>query len=75
MLLHLIVDMCKEFENIQFFISTNHYHYTYVFKNVLNMYDGTWIRIDSYEEYFQRLNEGIKIFNKAGRDFSFLNIY
>ena len=75
MLLHLIVDMCKEFENIQFFISTNHYHYTYVFKDVLNMYDGTWIRIESYEEYFQRLNEGIQIFNRAGRDFSFLDAY
>lgn len=75
MLLHLIVDMCNEFKNIQFFISTNHYHYTYVFKEVLNMYDGTWIRIESYEEYFQRLNEGIQIFNRAGKDFSFLDAY
>lgn len=75
MFLHLIVDMCNEFKNIQFFILTNHYHYTYVFKYVLNMYDGTWIRIESYEEYFQRLNEGIQIFNRAGRDFSFLDAY
>ena len=75
MLLHVIVEICNEYENVQFFISSNHYHYAYVFKKVLSMYDGKWIDIDSYDDYFAKLNEGIQIMHKANRDFSFLNVY
>lgn len=75
MLLHIIIEICDEYKNVQFFISSNHYHYAYVFKKVLNMYDGQLVNIDSYEDYFARLNEGIQIMHKANRDFSFLNVY
>lgn len=74
--LHLINESLNDFENIQFFISTNHYHFTYVLKDVINMYDGTWIRINSYEEYFELLNKGIQIMHTSKkRDFDFLNNY
>ena len=72
-ILHLIVDIVKQYkDNIQFIISTNHYHYTYVFKEVINMYNGEHIKINSYEEYFELLNKGIQIMYKNRRDFSFI---
>lgn len=72
-LLHLIVDTAKQYkDDVQFIISTNHYHYAYVFKEVLNMYDGKYIKINSYEEYFDLLNKGIKYMIEKGRDFSFI---
>lgn len=61
---------------VQFFISSNHYHFIHVFKTVINMYDGNFITIKSYEDFFERLNKGIQIMNKSGkRNFDFLNIY
>lgn len=63
-------------KNVQFFISTNHYHFVYALKNVLNMYDGTYIQIDTYEEYFKLLNEGVfKMKESNKRNFDFLNTY
>lgn len=74
MILHLLNE--DIFKNVQFFISTNNYHFTYCYKKVLDMYTGTWIRINSYEEYFQRLNDGIQIMNNSGkRNFEFLDVY
>lgn len=62
--------------DIQFFISSNHYHFTYVVKEVLNMYNGTYQRIDSYEDYFKLLNDGIQVMNNSSkRSFDFLDIY
>lgn len=75
MMLHIVCEIGEEYKNVQFFISSNHYHYAYVFKKVLSMYDGQWITIESYEDYFERLNDGIKIMHDANRDFSFLNVY
>jgi len=66
----------SESRNIQFFISTNHYHFVYVVKEVLNMYDGKFIKIDSYGEYFKLLNDGIQTMDKSHkRDFTFLDVY
>ena len=63
-------------KNVQFFIATNSYHWTYVLGKVLNMYTGEYININSYEEYFNILNKGIQIMNKSKkRNFDFLNIY
>lgn len=71
-LLWQIKDLMEK-KKVQFFISTNHYHFTYAVKNVLNMYDGTYITIDSYDEYFERLNDGIGILERSNkRDFDFL---
>lgn len=65
-----------ETKNVQFFISTNHYHFTYAFKKVLNMYDGKYITINSYDEYFDLLNKGIQIMQKSKkREFNFLDVY
>jgi energy-coupling factor transporter ATP-binding protein EcfA2 len=46
-------------ENTQFFISTNHYHWMYVFKQGINMYTGEGIKIDTYDEYFQLMVENM----------------
>lgn len=75
MILWQIKELVEE-KNVQFFIATNHYHFVYAFKNVLNMYDGTYIKINSYEEYFELLNKGIQIMDKSGkRSFKFLDVY
>lgn len=75
MLLWQIKDLIDT-KNVQFFISSNHYHFVYAFKNVLNMYDGKYIKIESYEEYFERLNNGIQIMkNSNKREFNFLDVY
>lgn len=61
---------------IQIFISTNHYHWIYVYKTVINMYTGEYFKINTYEEYFDLLNKGIQIMNNSGkRKFDFLDIY
>lgn len=65
-----------ETKHVQFFISSNHYHFVHAIKLVLNMYDGTYKEIQSYEEFFNLLNDGIQIMNKSGkRSFDFLNVY
>lgn len=65
-----------ETKHVQFFISSNHYHFVHVIKLVLNMYDGTYKEIHSYEEFFNLLNDGIQVMNKSGkRSFDFLNVY
>lgn len=55
LLVHKLIEIIKEYKNIQFFISTNHYHWVYIFKKVLNMYTGKEILISSYEEYYSIL--------------------
>lgn len=70
MILHLICDLLK-MGNIQLFISSNHYHFVYVFKNVFNMYTGKWIEINSYDEYFNKLVEEMTSLGKI-RDYKFL---
>ncbi|MGU8836301.1 AAA family ATPase [Clostridium perfringens] len=55
LLVHKLIEITKEYKNIQFFISTNHYHWIYIFKKVLNMYTGKEILISSYEEYYSIL--------------------
>lgn len=76
MILWQITELLDTHDNIQFFISCNNYHFVYCFKEVLNMYTGKYIKINSYEEYFELLNEGIKLMNESGkRQFDFLDIY
>ena len=76
MILWQIKELLETKNNIQFFISCNNYHFVYCFKEVLNMYDGKYIKINSYEQYFELLNKGIKLMNESGkRQFDFLDIY
>lgn len=65
-----------ESKNVFFFISSNHYHFTKAIRNVLSMYDGKYITINNYEEYFNLLQDGIGIMkNSNKRNFNFLDIY
>ena len=76
MILWQIKELLETKNNIQFFISCNNYHFVYCFKEVLNMYTGKYIKINSYEEYFELLNEGIKLMKESGkRQFDVLDIY
>lgn len=75
MLLWQIKELIEE-KNVQFFISTNHYHFVHAFKKVLSMYTGEYMTINSYEEYFKILHDGIQVMNESNkRQFDFLNIY
>lgn len=75
MLLWQLKDL-METKNVQFFISSNHYHFAYAFKIVLNMYDGSYIKINSYDDFFNLLNDGIQIMkNSNKRTFNFLDVY
>lgn len=72
-LCHILCDISNNFPNVTFFISANHYHFIYVFKEVLNMYNGKFEKINSYEEFFSKLNDGIAIMSKSKkRNFDFL---
>ena len=63
-------------KNVQFFISSNHYHFVHAFKKVLNMYNGEYITIKSYDKYFSLLNDGISIMKDINkREFNFLDVY
>ena len=65
-----------ETKHVQFFISSNHYQFVHAIKLVLNMYEGTYKEIQSYEEFFNLLNDGIQVMNKSGkRSLDFLNVY
>ena len=76
MILWQIKEILDSSNNIQFFISCNNYHFVYCFKEVLNMYDGKYIKINSYEQYLELLNKGIQIMNDSGkRKFDFLDVY
>ena len=76
MILWQIKEILDSSNNIQFFISCNNYHFVYCFKEVLNMYDGKYIKINSYEQYLELLNKGIQIMNDSGkRKFNFLDVY
>lgn len=77
MILHILIDFLKE-KNTQLFVSSNHYHFVYVFKKVFNMYTGDWIEINSYEEYYKKLEQemiglgkkrGLKFLESATLDF------
>lgn len=74
-LLWQIKDLIEK-KNVQFFISSNHFHFVYAQKMVLNMYTGKYTKIDSYEEYFELLNNGIQVMqNSNKRKFNFLDVY
>lgn len=44
--------ICKKHPNIQFVIAFNNYEFCRTFKDVFNMYNGEWVKINSYDEYF-----------------------
>jgi ABC-type oligopeptide transport system ATPase subunit len=50
-----LVDLIEKFNNTQYFITFNNYHFAYVVKKVLNMYDGTFVDIPDYETYLELL--------------------
>jgi len=67
----IIIDIITRFKNIQFFISSNSYHFTHIFKEVFNMYNGKWITINNYEEYYNYLSKNMIVLGKK-RDLKFL---
>lgn len=70
-LMHLVININKKFDNVQFFISSNNYHFTFVCKEVLNMYTGRYKKINSYDEYFKLMVSGMQKIGKKS-DFNFL---
>lgn len=70
LILHMICDLLN-IENIQIFISTNHYHFIHVFKKVFNMYTGKVSEFKSYEEYYNELSTRMVDLGKK-RDLVFL---
>lgn len=70
--MHFVYDILNNYDNVQFFISSNNYHFTYVQKEIVNMYTGRYKKINSYEEYFKLMVGGMqKIGEKS--DYNFLN--
>lgn len=70
LILHMLCDLLN-IENIQIFISTNHYHFVHVFKKVFNMYTGKVSEFNSYEEYYKELSTRMVDLGKK-RDLTFL---
>ena len=70
--MHFICDMLKNYKNTQFFVSSNNYHFTYIQKDVINMYTGRYKKINSYEEYFELMISGMQTVGKKS-DYSFLD--
>ncbi len=66
MILHFIAEITNEYNNVQFFISSNAYHFVYVFKTVLSMYNGKFITINSYEKFYQILTENMVQLGQKG---------
>lgn len=71
MISQIIVEL-YDIENIQIFVSSNHYHFVYVFKKVFNMYLGRETQLNSYEEYYKELSRRKYCLGKR-RDFTYLN--
>ena len=73
MFIHFLLELTEKYKdrNIQFFISSNNYHFAYVTKVVVNMYTGRYEKIESYEEYFQKLADNMVKLGKK-RNFNFL---
>lgn len=70
--MHFIYDILNNHDNVQFFISSNNYHFTYVQKEIVNMYTGRYKKINSYEEYFKLMVAGMQKIGKKS-DYNFLN--
>lgn len=71
MVMHFILDIYNNYDNVQFFISSNAYHFVYVFKNVLSMYTGRFVTINSYEEFYKLLADNMVELGQK-RDLKFL---
>lgn len=70
MILHILLEFL-EIDNTQLFLSSNHYHFVYVFKKVFNMYTGKVVEFNSYEEYFNELTKQMVCLGKK-RNLKFL---
>lgn len=70
MILHILLEFL-EIDNTQLFLSSNHYHFVYVFKKVFNMYTGKVVEFNSYEEYFNELSKQMVSLGKK-RELKFL---
>lgn len=71
-LMHIIIDILNTHMNVQFFISSNNYHFTFVHNNIINMYNGKYQKINSYEEYFNLMISGMQKVGKKS-NYSFLD--
>lgn len=70
-ILHILNEHVFSKDNVQAFISSNMYHWVYAVKEVFSMYDGNFIKIDSYDEYFKlQMDNQQKVGKKS--DFNFL---
>ena len=71
MFVHLLLDLIDRYKGrIQVFVSSNNYHFVFIFKTVLNMYTGKYEKINSYEEYYKLLAENmVKLGKKRGLNF------
>lgn len=57
LLCHLITEILEKRQDMQFFISINNYHWVYVFKHVISMYDGHLRNLITYEEYWELIRD------------------
>ena len=66
-----MISMLLEHNNVQIFVATNMYHWVHVHKEVLSMYTGEFIKINSYEDYFRiQMDNNNAVGQKS--DFNFL---
>lgn len=61
MIMHLWMELLRDYPNIQVIASCNQYHWIYCVKKVLNLQTGEWLEIQDYESfcelYFQQMTE------------------
>lgn len=73
-LLHEVIRLLSRYEGVQFFISSNNYHFTYVINEVVNMYSGEYITINNYDEYFKIMVQGMQeVAKKSNSNFLKVN--
>jgi len=60
--------ICKKYPYIQFIIAFNNYVFCKTFKEVFNMYNGEWIKINSFDEYFDIINSNKKMLLKKRKN-------
>lgn len=58
----------KDYPKINFIISFNNYEFCKVFKNAFNMYNGEWVKINSYDEYCKIINDNRKMLLKKRKN-------
>lgn len=72
MFCHLLNEALEDYKNLQIFLSSNNYHFVMIYESVFNMYNGKWDKINSYDEYYQKLANNMVYLGKK-RDLKFLS--